>query len=821
MKRKYRFKLWFLIGLSCCFLLNALPVLSLPTPTNVTGQTPITSAQAKAVGNEHYQAGQYSQAIAFWERALELASASEDKASIQGHLGSAYRQLGQLNEAIEQWVGAIQIYQKDKDSSNLAEVLADLAQAYTALGQFRPAIERAHQAIDIARTNRQRETQTVAQGVLGNAYSLAGDYEKALSAYRASMELATQLNNPVYITTALNNQVNILIVRSRRYRLQAESAGREGDEQEQKRLTKLSQQNEIAAQKAATHGLRESKASGGIPQVRALLNMIRLSEQSSSLPKQSLEDYQQQLDALIEKLPDSRSKAFALIKLSETASAAAKVKLLKESIKLAQNIGDSYTQSFAQGALGHVYESKGQLPTAIELTREAQLAAQQVNAFDSLYRWQWQAGRIQQASGLTAEAIASYKQAIASLQNIRGDIAVANQDLQFDFRDDVESVYRQLINLLLKGKSDSSKIKDALQISDLLKLTQLQNFFNDDCLEIKKGISVSKNFRAKTNEAWIHSIVLDQQTWMILRLPNGMIKKYLVPLTAKQLQKEIDNFRYLLEDISTDKYLNSSKKVYDLLLRPMARDLEEAKINSLVFVNDNLLQKVSMAALHDGQRYLVQKYALASTLGLKPVSSQEKQQNGKALSFGLTLAVGSFSALPNVAAETQAVQNIMGGERFLDQEFTLKNLEKQIQAEHFPIIHIATHGRFGGSADTTFLQAYDSRISLNEFEKLLSLRKDNDIELITLSSCQTAAGDNRATLGLAGLAIRNNVNNVLASLWSINDADTSQLVKDFYSSLQTTTTSKAEALRSAQLKLIADPASQHPSIWSAFILVNS
>jgi CHAT domain-containing protein len=277
----------------------------------------------------------------------------------------------------------------------------------------------------------------------------------------------------------------------------------------------------------------------------------------------------------------------------------------------------------------------------------------------------------------------------------------------------------------------------------------------------------------------------------------------------------------LLEDISTDKYLNSSKKVYDLLLRPMARDLEEAKINSLVFVNDNLLQKVSMAALHDGQRYLVQKYALASTLGLKPVSSQEKQQNGKALSFGLTLAVGSFSALPNVAAETQAVQNIMGGERFLDQEFTLKNLEKQIQAEHFPIIHIATHGRFGGSADTTFLQAYDSRISLNEFEKLLSLRKDNDIELITLSSCQTAAGDNRATLGLAGLAIRNNVNNVLASLWSINDADTSQLVKDFYSSLQTTTTSKAEALRSAQLKLIADPASQHPSIWSAFILVNS
>ena len=150
----------------------------------------------------------------------------------------------------------------------------------------------------------------------------------------------------------------------------------------------------------------------------------------------------------------------------------------------------------------------------------------------------------------------------------------------------------------------------------------------------------------------------------------------------------------------------------------------------------------------------------------------------------------------------------------------MANLEKQIIKQKNPsVLHIATHGKFRGTANSTFLQAYDRRISLQEFEDVL-LANTEPIDLLTLSACQTAAGDNRSTLGIAGLAARTGVKNVLASLWFVNDADTVPLIENFYSYLlRQPDTTKAEALRKAQLSLISRPNS-HPARWSSFILVN-
>ena len=114
--------------------------------------------------------------------------------------------------------------------------------------------------------------------------------------------------------------------------------------------------------------------------------------------------------------------------------------------------------------------------------------AQQVNAGDSLYRWQWQAGRLLNATGESLQAIASYKQAISTLQRIRSDILAANKDLQFDIRDSVEPVYRELIGLLVDHSFtnglDSNNLSEALNILELLKLSELQNFFGDECVQV-------------------------------------------------------------------------------------------------------------------------------------------------------------------------------------------------------------------------------------------------------------------------------------------------------------------------------------------------
>ncbi len=147
-------------------------------------------------------------------------------------------------------------------------------------------------------------------------------------------------------------------------------------------------------------------------------------------------------------------------------------------------------------------------------------------------------------------------------------------------------------------------------------------------------------------------------------------------------------------------------------------------------------------------------------------------------------------------------------------------MEKQvIKQKNASVLHIATHGKFRGTANSTFLQAYDRRIFLQEFEDVL-LANSEPMDLLTLSACQTAAGDNRSTLGIAGLAARTGVKNVLASLWFVNDADTVPLIENFYSHVRQPGTTKAEALRKAQLSSISS-SNSHPAKWSSFILVNS
>ena len=321
-------------------------------------------------------------------------------------------------------------------------------------------------------------------------------------------------------------------------------------------------------------------------------------------------------------------------------------------------------------------------------------------------------------------------------------------------------------------------------------------------------------------EAVINSLILSDRTYLILRLPDGTLKSYPAMLSATQMQSEIEQFRTTLEDFGTNAYLQPAQSLYNLLLRPMEADLARSKLDTLIFINDGVLRNVPMAALHDGKQFLVQKYAISTRLGLNlSTQAQPEVQEQEALVFGLTVKVPPFAPLPNVNAETEAVRDILGGSRFLDREFTLANLEKQIQKpKNYSVVHLATHGKFRGTANSTFLQAYNHRISLREFEDVLLAIKE-PMDLLTLSACQTAAGDNRSTLGIAGLAARTGVKNVLASLWFINDADTVPLIEDFYIQIQKSNMNKANALRSAQMKLISGR-NAHPAIWSSFILID-
>ncbi|NKB18728.1 MAG: tetratricopeptide repeat protein [Pseudanabaena sp. CRU_2_10] len=529
-----------LLGLTFCFLLNWFPNFPglVSNDDRALAQSgDLIPKQASNQAESLYQAGQYREAIASWLQMLDLSSSPLAKAAIHSNLGVAYRQIGQMPEAIAHWQQAIAIYQaspdpKDRDRSVALQI--DRAQAYTAIGQYRQAIPLLQSAVDLAlKAPEGQQMAIAAKGALGNAYLGTGDYDRALAAYQESILLAEQRSQSrsQWQATGWMNIGNTLAKRAERYHLQVQVAKAEGDRPEVSRLQKARDRDRSDARNAYDRSLAQH--TDAILQAKTLLNLAHLLQVTENTQNDRLVAmYRQKAAMLLAGTPPSRAKAYALIDLAtlnRQDSIAIQIQTIEQAIATTKTISDRRAESFALGSLGHIYEMSGELDRAMTLTIQAQWIAQQIDASDSLYRWQWQAGRLHKAQGNRQAALAAYREAIATLQSIRSDIVAADRSLQFDVRDSVEPVYREMMELLLAESETTPQnraIEEALKVSELLRLSELQNFFGDECVEISPVRQASQLF-SQQKVAFIHSIILDRRTYILLRLPNGLLKSYL------------------------------------------------------------------------------------------------------------------------------------------------------------------------------------------------------------------------------------------------------------------------------------------------------
>jgi CHAT domain-containing protein len=780
-----------------------------------------------------YQKHQYDEAAKKWQQILVLTGNLDEKALIYSNLGNAYRQMGKTSEAIAQWQQAISIYQAQNQSHNsdrLSKLLIDQAQAYVAIGQPQQAI------LLLQKISLGTENLYLAKGALGNAYLALGKYESAIAAYQESISLT---DKPQTLASGWMNLGNAFTKSAERHYRQIQVETEEGNRIEVTRLQKLRDQEIVSAHSAYTRSLEQNAQV--LIKSQALLNLAHLVQDTNlqNRDDQKFASYLQQAASFAAIAPLSRSKIYALIDLAalhQKYSPILQIQFLEQARTLAQSIGDQRGESLVMGAIGRVYEVQGDFELALSYTSQAQWLAQAINSADSLYRWQWQSGRILKSRGERSKAIETYRQAIATLQSIRSDIVAADRNFQFDVRDLVEPIYRELLELLLSESSSHNSqpmLEESLQVSQLLRLSELQNFFGDECLEARSIPKISQEF-SQQKAALIYSIILDKQTYIVMRLPDGSLKSYVIPLSKTELSTKIKYLRLTLENVATNEYLNPTQEIYDLLIRPMEPDLKRSQVELLVFVNDGILRSVPMAALYDGNQFLIQKYPIIYLVGSKltDTSTINSSANSSApskldlVAFGLSEAIAPFAAIPNVFEELKEIEKIWKlktngkneAKLFLNRDFTFEALQAQVK-QGYGIVHLATHAKFGSTPESTFLQAFDRKINLDQLESILRSSK-SQIELLVLSACQTAAGDNRATLGLAGVALRSGVKNVLATLWAVDDTDVVVLIKDFYRESQINGVTKAQALQKAQIKSITKD-NLHPASWSAFILVGN
>jgi len=505
-------------------------------------------------------------------------------------------------------------------------------------------------------------------------------------------------------------------------------------------------------------------------------------------------------------------------------------RILDEAVKLGETLGDERVQSWARGYLGGLSADDHRTTKARALLEHAVLSAQRADAPELLYRWYWRLARIFRDSGEPQVALDYYRLAVPALRLVvsrapRG--IVAGEPTAYS---KLNRLLHEFADLLLESGRSKAQREDAelfyQEARDTLELqnaAELEDYFQDDCVAALRAKTRKLDQTVGPHTAVLYPVVFKDRLELLISFVDGMEVRR-VDVDAVTLRAEISTFRQLLEKRTTRQYLPHAQRLYSWIIRPVEPLLNSHDTDTLVIVPDATLRTIPLTALHDGDHFLVSNYALAVTPGLELTDPRPlPMRDARVLLMGLTESVQGYPALAYVDSELHSVEAQLGGDVLKDREFISRNVVSEFENNTYNIVHIASHGEFSTNSSDSFLLTYDSRLTMDELEQTIGVARfrDEPVELLTLSACQTAAGDDRAALGLAGVAIKSGARSALATLWSVNDEATTMLISEFYRQLGDPAITKSEALRSAQLKLLEDPRYSHPAYWSPFVIIGN
>lgn len=838
------FVLCVLLGVSLTLTLELREVIASSVQPLVVRENIAEKSNLIQQARELYQAQQYAEAINLWQLALKAEKNPSSQAMVLNYLSLAYQQLGQWQQATQTINSSLNLIQNSQQATPQTKLI--LAQALNTQGSLQLAQGKPEEALNTWQQATNIYTAGgYTQGRIGSLINQA-QAQQALGLYlQARKTLAkveqTLENQPdeQLKTTGLRSLGNVLksvgaFADSRRVLLQSlELSQNASKSQPELSATLLSLGNTAYAQgdKDAALAYYEQAANitsaNSMTQIQAQINQLQLLIATGQTKK--AENLSLELQPKFNNLSPSRSTIYSRINLAKslvklgTKENTTSAKLLAIAIQEAENLSDRQAESYALGYLGGLYEQTEQWSNAEDFTQKALQIAQAINAPHIAYQWQWQLGRILKAQGAIEQATSAYEVAFTTLKSLRSDLVAINSDIQFSFREAVEPVYREYVQLLLNPEPSQEQLKQARQVIESLQLAELDNFLRSACLQ---GQIVPIEQIQQSAAAVIYPIILEDRLEVILSLPQQGLRHYATKISQPEVEEVIEQLRENLEKpFTTPEGKLLSAKVYDWLIRPVEAQLAQSQVKTLVFVLDGALRNVPIAALYDGNQYLVEKYSIALTPGLELLGPRPLRQSKlKTLAAGLTEARHGFNSLPNVSDELKTIESEVPSEVLLNQTFTSSALRKQVDSVPFSVVHLATHGQFSSNADETFVLAWDKPIKLSELKDLLRSREQTrpePIELLVLSACETAEGDKRAALGLAGVAIQAGARSTLASLWSLDDESGARLVGQFYKELATKQVTKAEALRQAQLSLLKDPDYRHPIHWAAYVLLGN
>ncbi|MEO0012196.1 MAG: hypothetical protein RLZZ535_585, partial [Cyanobacteriota bacterium] len=371
---------------------------------------------------------------------------------------------GKTQAALSTWQETATLYRQLEDEAGIIRSQINQAQAMSSLGVYFQAEKILTTTIGQLQNQPDSALKATAMRSLGNVWRALGNLERSRQILEQSLAIAKAAQSPVSeILLSLGN-------------------------------TAIAQAKPQAALNFYQQAV--SNTTSVSTRIQAQLNQLSLLGQAEP---QAASRLASQIESQLKSLPPSRTAIYARINLAENwqrlkqdnpkaVSNSKLVAILTEARQQAEELGDTPALGYAIGNLGEVYAESGQTQQALDLTQQALYWGQIVNDPSLNYRWQWQLGKLQKALGKTSEAIAAYTEAVNNLQELRSNLVALDPKVQFYFRERVEPVYRQLVDLLLESEPSQANLVLARKTIESLQLLELENFLRQACLEPKAEI---------------------------------------------------------------------------------------------------------------------------------------------------------------------------------------------------------------------------------------------------------------------------------------------------------------------------------------------
>lgn len=759
-------------------------------------------------GKARFQQGAFAQAALHWS---EAARRYEEDGQIELQCGAlvnlahALHQEGQIKKAMVTLQAALALSEQVGNRALTASILGRLGNGAYALGKGNQAADHLAKALALAREENRPTLVAALLNDLGNVLTSRGQFAEAIDVYGESSRLANEANRPALAVTAHINMAMAFL--------------------EDQQLLEAEKQFDLVT--AEVHRLDDSyaKAYGllniglGYDDLQTALSTPKMMAQAEALLAGGTRPAGEQVSSLSGGTPSPSDQSLRRLAADSFVSAA----------QVATKLGDPRAQSYAWGYLGHLLEKDRRYGEALGFTRQAVFAAQRGNIPESLYRWHWQSGRLLKATGKDDESMAAYERSVAVLKPIRYEYSVGYQGRHHSFTESVAPLFVELEDTVLRRAAVATTPEQTQHLLTVVRDTieashaaELQDYFRDDCVATARAQHGGR-VALPAQTAVLYPIPLADRLELLVETRSGL-SRHSTPVPAERLTREIRSFRHLIQDRGSRTYLGPAQTLYAWLIAPLQKELSAAGITTLVVVPEGPLRTIPFAALHDGKQFLVDRYAVAITPGMELTDAHQSERAKVALlSMGLTSPVQGFPALANAGTEVASLNQMYGGRYLVDNQFVVPSLEREMKSKEFGIVHIASHGVVQSEAKDSFVLAYDEKISMDRLSQLVGLQhyRDSPLELLTLSACEIAADDDRAALGLSGVAVKAGARSALASLWASDDKATGDLVSEFYRQLQDGNVTKAVALQRAQQKVLSDPGRSHPGFWAPFLLISN